>query len=74
MVAGFPRPDALGTLVIVFLLLVSLSTPFALGVAGSADPGTAAADDSIVIDDELPTDGPTVEVVVRLTEPLFPTV
>ncbi|QCC59645.1 S8 family serine peptidase [Natrinema thermotolerans] len=72
MVAGFPRPDALGTLVIVFLLLVSLSTPFALGVAGSADPGTAAADDSIVIDDELPTDGPTVEVVVRLTEPTVP--
>ncbi|OAQ54826.1 hypothetical protein HTG_04465 [Natrinema mahii] len=72
MAAGRPRTDAVGTLVVACLLLASLGAPFALGTAGTDDAGTAAADDSIVIDDELPTDGPTVEVVVRLSEPTVP--
>ncbi len=71
MAAGRPRPDAVGALVVACLLLAPLGAPFALGTAGT-DAGTAAADDSIVVDDELPTDGTTVEVVVRLTDPTVP--
>ncbi|QCS41674.1 S8 family serine peptidase [Natrinema versiforme] len=56
--------------VITVLLLASVFAPVALGSgAGAGDePQSTASDDSIVIDDDLPENGSTVEVVVRLEE------
>ncbi|MGQ3410966.1 S8 family serine peptidase [Natrinema sp. LN54] len=56
--------------VITVLLLASVFAPIALeSVAGAGDESqSTASDDSIVIDDDLPENGSTVEVVVRLEE------
>ncbi|SER93246.1 hypothetical protein [Natrinema salaciae] len=53
--------------VLVCLLFASVLAPIALGAGTSGDPDrTVASTDDVVIDGDLPTNGTTVAVVVRL--------
>ncbi|ELY81354.1 S8 family serine peptidase [Natrinema gari] len=58
-------------LVAAWLLLASAIGPVALG-SDSATAAPESGDDPIVVDADLPTDGPTVEAVVRLEEADIP--
>ncbi|WP_226007797.1 S8 family serine peptidase [Natrinema salinisoli] len=58
--------------VVACLVVASVFSPVALGATVSTDAAPEPADDSIVIDDDLPTNGTTVEVVVRLAEATVP--
>ncbi|QCW02847.1 S8 family serine peptidase [Natrinema pallidum] len=59
------------TLVVAWLLLTSGVGPGVLGSDSAAD-ALESDDDPIVVDADLPTDGPTVEAVIRLEEPDIP--
>ncbi|MDF9744282.1 S8 family serine peptidase [Natrinema salsiterrestre] len=58
--------------VVACLVVASVFGPVALGASFATDAASEPADDSIVIDEDLPTNGTTVEVVVRLAEATVP--
>ncbi|PCR92566.1 S8 family serine peptidase [Natrinema ejinorense] len=68
-----PSPVSLPVFaVVVCLLLASVFAPVVLGLSDGSVLETESADDAIVVDDALPTNGTTVEAVVRLEEATVP--